>query len=49
MILLFVGAAFLFGGFLPGIETPLALFAIGVLLLAAGTLVVAIARRRRSV
>ncbi len=47
--LLLVGAAFLFGGVLPGLNTPLILLALGVLILAAGTLVIAVDRRSRSV
>ncbi|WP_435159785.1 hypothetical protein [Haladaptatus sp. DFWS20] len=47
--LLFVGTVFLFGGALPGFNTPFVLLALGVLVLAAGTLIFAMDRRTRSV
>ena len=42
-----IGAALLFVHFI--VDTPLVLFAVGVLVLAAGTLVIAVAQRERPV
>ena len=47
--LLLVGAILLFEPFLLGAKAPLVLFAVAVLVLAAGTLIVGVARRRRPV
>ncbi|WP_458187794.1 hypothetical protein [Haladaptatus sp. NG-WS-4] len=49
VVLLLVGAALIFGTLLQGIGTPPVLLALGVLVLAAGTLIIAVARRTRPV
>ncbi|WP_458210672.1 hypothetical protein [Haladaptatus sp. NG-SE-30] len=49
LALLLVGAALIFGSLLQGLGTPPILLAFGVLVLAVGTLVIAVARRTRPV
>lgn len=47
--LLVIGAALLFESYIPGFDGPIVLLAIGVVVLAAGTLMIAVERGQRPV
>lgn len=47
--LLLIGAVLIFENYIPGINGPLVLLAVGVLVLAAGTLIIAVERGQRPV